>query len=61
MRQTTLPSSVAALLSETLTTGDLVKFAKQRLTPADHHRCLLLAMEFVRQTAVSESSIPVQA
>lgn len=41
-------------LEQTLTTADLVKFAKMEPLPDDHDRCYKQAVEFVQETAEKE-------
>jgi hypothetical protein len=46
-----LPHKLHQELEQTLTTADLVKFAKMEPLPDDHDRCFKQAVEFVRETA----------
>lgn len=45
-----LPQSLRRELEQTLTTADLVKFAKMEPLPDDHDRCFNQALDFVNQT-----------
>ena len=49
-----LPHKLHQELEQTLTTADLVKFAKMEPLPDDHDRCFKQAVEFVRETAEKE-------
>ena len=49
-----LPHKLHQELEQTLTTADLVKFAKMEPLPDDHDRCFKQAVEFVQETAEKE-------
>ena len=49
-----LPHKLHQELEQTLTTADLVKFAKMEPLPDDHDRCFKQAVEFVRETSEKE-------
>jgi len=55
-----LPHKLHQELEQTLTTADLVKFAKMEPLPDDHDRCFKQAVEFVRETADQESGDRIQ-
>lgn len=55
-----LPHKLHQELEQTLTTADLVKFAKMEPLPDDHDRCFKQAVEFVRETADQGSGDRIQ-
>lgn len=51
-----LPQALHQELQQTLSTADLVKFAKMEPLPDDHDRCMKQAVDFVNQTKESDEN-----